>query len=164
MFVVRLKIMGSNFNIREANLDDLEALVQLRLTLLREAGNLKSDTSTGTLAEAIRQYLTRTLPTGKFVAWVAEVNGEIIGTSGVVMFERPPVYGNLSGLEAYIMNIYTVPSWRGKGVAMALLREIISYVKKTDARRIWLHATEDGKRLYEKVGFVSTTDEMELIW
>ncbi len=47
---------------------------------------------------------------------------------------------------------------------MALLREIISYVKKTDARRIWLHATEDGKRLYEKVGFVSTTDEMELIW
>ncbi len=63
-----------------------------------------------------------------------------------------------------VKNIYTVPSWRGKGVAMALLREIISYVKKTDARRIWLHATEDGKRLYEKVGFVSTTDEMELIW
>lgn len=156
--------MGSNFNIRKANLDDLETLIQLRLALLREAGNLKSNASTGTLAEAIRQYLTRTLPTSKFLAWVAEADGEIIGTSGVVEFERPPVYGNLSGLEAYIMNIYTVPNWRGKGVAMALLREIISYVKKTDARRIWLHATEDGKRLYEKVGFVSTTDEMELIW
>jgi hypothetical protein len=58
LFFVRLKIMGSNFNIREANLDDLEALVQLRLTLLREAGNLKSDASTGILAEAIRQYLS----------------------------------------------------------------------------------------------------------
>jgi GNAT superfamily N-acetyltransferase len=156
--------MGSNFNIREANLDDLETLVQLRLALLREAGNLKSDASTGILAEAIRQYLTRTLPAAKFVAWVAEVNGEIIGTSGVVMFERPPIYGNLSGMEAYVMNIYTIPNWRGSGVATALLGEIISYVRKTDARRIWLHATEDGKRLYEKVGFVSTTDEMELIW
>jgi hypothetical protein len=50
--------MGSNFNIREANLDDLETLVQLRLALLREAGNLKSDASTGILAEAIRQYLS----------------------------------------------------------------------------------------------------------
>jgi len=50
--------MGSNFNIREAHLDDLETLVQLRLALLREAGNLKSDASTGILAEAIRQYLS----------------------------------------------------------------------------------------------------------
>jgi GNAT superfamily N-acetyltransferase len=145
-------------------LDDLEALVQLRLSLLREAGNLQSDTPTAALVEAIRQYLTKTLPTGQFVAWVAQVNSEIIGTSGMVMFEKPPVYGNLLGLDAYIMNIYTVPNWRGKGVATALLREIISYVKMTDARRIWLDATEDGKRLYEKFGFVSTTKEMELLW
>ncbi len=154
----------TSYNIRQANLDDLEALVQLRLSLLREAGNLQSDTPTAALIEAIRQYLTKTLPTGQFVAWVAQVNSEIIGTSGMVMFEKPPVYGNLLGLDAYIMNIYTVPNWRGKGVATALLREIISYVKMTDARRIWLDATEDGKRLYEKFGFVSTTKEMELLW
>jgi GNAT superfamily N-acetyltransferase len=154
----------TSYNIRQANLDDLEALVQLRLSLLREAGNLQSDTPTAALVEAIRQYLTKTLPTGQFVAWVAQVNSEIIGTSGMVMFEKPPVYGNLLGLDAYIMNIYTVPNWRGKGVATALLREIISYVKMTDARRIWLDATEDGKRLYEKFGFVSTTKEMELLW
>jgi GNAT superfamily N-acetyltransferase len=155
---------ASHLNIRQANLNDLEVLVELRLALLREAGNLESDTPTAALAEAIRQYLSKNLPTGKFVAWVAQMNGKIVGTSGVVMFERPPVNGNLSGLEAYVMNIYTVPTWRGKGVATALLEEIISYLKKTDARRIWLHATEDGKRLYEKFGFVSTTQEMELVW
>ncbi len=160
----KIESEATSYNIREANLDDLEALVQLRLSLLREAGNLQSDTPTAALIEAIRQYLTKTLPTGQFVAWVAQVNSEIIGTSGMVMFEKPPVYGNLLGLDAYIMNIYTVPNWRGKGVATALLREIISYVKMTDARRIWLDATEDGKRLYEKFGFVSTTKEMELLW
>lgn len=155
---------ATSYNIRQANLDDLEALVQLRISLLYEAGNLHRDTPTAALIEAIRQYLTKTLPTGQFVAWVALVNSEIIGTSGVVMFEKPPVYGNLLGLDAYIMNIYTVSNWRGKGVATALLREIIRYVKTTEARRIWLHATEDGKRLYEKFGFVSTTKEMELLW
>lgn len=155
---------ATNFTIRRASQDDLDALVQLRLALLHEAGNLKSDTSTTVLAEAIRRYLTENLPTGQFMAWIAQVNGTIIGISGLVFFQRPPIDGNLSGLEAYIMNIYTVSNWRGKGVAMALLQEIISYVKQTEARRIWLHATEDGKRLYEKVGFVSTKNEMELVW
>jgi GNAT superfamily N-acetyltransferase len=152
------------YSIRQANMDDLEVLVQLRLSLLREVGNLRSGTCTADLAEAIRQYFTKTLPTGQFVAWVAQVDGRIIGTSGVVMFERPPVDGNLSGLDAYIMNIYTIPSWRCKGVATVLLGEIISYVKQTDARRIWVHSTRDGKHLYKKFGFVSTLKEMELVW
>ncbi|NEU79998.1 hypothetical protein [Nostoc sp. UIC 10630] len=31
------------FNLRQANLQNLEALIQLRLELLREAGNIKGD-------------------------------------------------------------------------------------------------------------------------
>ena len=151
-------------NIRRASLDDLDALVQLRLDLLREVGNLKSDDDVPALAKATQRYLTEKIPKGEFVAWVAEVDDRIVGTSGLVLFERPPVADNLSGLEAYIMNIYTIPKWRGKGVATTLLREIISFVKGTAARRIWLHTTEDGKRIYEKVGFVSTTSEMKLVW
>lgn len=95
---------------------------------------------------------------------MAEVDSEIVATSGVVLFQRPPINGNLCGLEAYVMNIYTVSAWRGKKVATALLREIINFVRATEARRIWLHATKDCNRLYEKVGFVSITKEMQLVW
>ena len=151
------------FNLRQANLQDLEALVQLRLALLHEAGDLKSNTDTTDLAEATRQYLTQKMPKGEFLAWVAEVNNQIVGTSGLVFFERPPYNDNLSGLEAYLMNMYTIPAWRGKGIATALLQEIIYFVGKTEARRIWLHTTKDAKHLYEKVGFVLTAKEMELI-
>ncbi|MBD2524509.1 GNAT family N-acetyltransferase [Nostoc sp. FACHB-133] len=35
---------------------------------------------------------------------------------------------NLSGLEAYILNVYTIPMWRGQGIATALLKEIICFV------------------------------------
>jgi ribosomal protein S18 acetylase RimI-like enzyme len=68
-------------------------------------------------------------------------------TSGLVFFQRPPYNGNLSGLEAYIMNIDTIPMWRDQGIATALLKEIISFVRATEAKRLWLHATEDGKSL-----------------
>jgi len=48
-------------------------------------------------------------------------------------------------------------------VAQALLQEIVRFVKQTGAGRIWLHATDDGRPLYEQAGFVEAT-EMELIW
>ncbi|WP_334852677.1 GNAT family N-acetyltransferase [Nostoc sp.] len=72
--------------------------------------------------------------------------------------------GNLSGLEAYILNVYTIPMWRGQGIVTALLKQIISFVRATEAKRLWLHTTEDGKRIYEKLGFVSTSKEMEMVW
>ncbi len=59
------------FNLRQANLQDLEALIQLRLELLREAGNIKGDSDTANLAEATRKYLGEKMPPGEFLAWVA---------------------------------------------------------------------------------------------
>jgi hypothetical protein len=44
------------FNLRQANLQDLEALIQLRLDLLREAGDIKGDSDTANLAEATRKW------------------------------------------------------------------------------------------------------------
>ncbi|MBH8564394.1 GNAT family N-acetyltransferase [Nostoc sp. CENA67] len=152
------------FNLRRANLADLEALVNLRLALLREVGDIQNDTDTAAIAEAIRKYLLDKMPQGEFLAWVVEVENQIVATSGLVLFTRPPYNGNFLGLEAYVMNVYTVPVWRGQGIATALLREIISFVKQTKAKRIWLHASKDGKPLYEKLGFVLTTKEMEIVW
>ncbi|MDZ8090007.1 MAG: GNAT family N-acetyltransferase [Nostoc sp. DedQUE12b] len=152
------------FNLRQANLQDLEALIELRLELLREVGEIKGDFDTANLAEATRKYLGEKMPSGEFLAWVAEVDNQIVASSGLVFFQRPPYNGNLSGLEAYIMNVYTIPMWRGQGIATALLKEIISFMRATEAKRLWLHATEDGKRVYEKLGFVSTSKEMEIVW
>ncbi|MEH2180563.1 GNAT family N-acetyltransferase [Nostoc sp.] len=62
------------------------------------------------------------------------------------------------------MNVYTIPMWRRQGIATALLKEIISFVRATEAKRLWLHTTEDGKRIYKKLGFVLTSKEMEMVW
>jgi len=150
--------------IRRATLDDLEELVRLRLEFLREVGNLKGGEGTAALAEAIRRYLLEKMPREEFMAWVAEVDGRIVGVSGLVFFEKLPAVGNPSGREAYVMNMYTIPEWRGKGVATALLRAIIEFVKGTEVKRIWLRATEEGRPVYEKAGFSPATSYMELTW
>jgi GNAT superfamily N-acetyltransferase len=61
------------------------------------------------------------------------------------------------------MNMYTLPAWRGRGVATTLLTHVISYVRTTPCDRIWLHATAQGRPLYEKAGFAATHEEMEML-
>jgi GNAT superfamily N-acetyltransferase len=150
--------------IRLATLEDVETLVRLRTTFLEEVGNFAVGVDIRAVSEAFRNYLLRKLPAGEFLAWVAEEEGEINATSGLVFFERPPNGASPSGLEAYVMNMYTRPAWRGRGLATALLDAAILHVKRTDARRVWLHATDAGRPVYERAGFVASDTEMELVW
>ena len=152
------------YKIRLATLDDVDALVSLRLVFLREVGNRSEGVDSGGLGDAIRRYMSRKIPAGEFLAWVAESGGMIVATSGVTLFERPPNGANAAGLEAYLSNMYTAPGWRGRGVGTALVEAVIAHLKGTRARRIWLHATEQGRPLYEKAGFVASETDMELVW
>ena len=159
--------MTSSFSIRRASLEDVEELVRLRLALERESGHLTQDIRLPDLRRATHQYLLETLPGEAFIVWVAEAQGKIVATSGLIFFQKPPSERNLSGLEAYILNMYTLPEWRGQGIATALLHTLIDFIKQTPAHRIWMYATQDGKPIYEKAGFVPKTRhtlEMELIW
>ena len=152
------------YQIRLATLDDVEELIRLRLDFLVEVGNLKAGVDGGELGAAMRDYLVRKMPSGVFLAWVAESGGAIVATSGVTLFERPPNGANPSGLEAYLSNMYTLPGWRGRGLGTALVATIVAHLKATRVRRIWLHATDQGRPVYARAGFVPSETDMELTW
>jgi GNAT superfamily N-acetyltransferase len=112
----------------------------------------------------MREYMLRKMPSGAFLAWVAASDGAIVATSGVTIFERPPNGANPSGLEAYLSNMYTLPAWRGRGIGTALVTTIVAHFKTTRVRRIWLHATDEGRPVYARAGFVPSETDMELTW
>jgi len=159
--------MTQAFSIRRATLQDVEALVSLRLKLQQESGHLTEVQALADLRQATHQYLLEALPTEAFLVWVAEASGHIVATSGLIFFQKPPSESNLSGMEAYILNMYTLPQWRGQGIATTLL-----HTSRTDTLFPYTtlfrsYATHDGKPLYEKAGFVVKTRhtlEMELFW
>jgi GNAT superfamily N-acetyltransferase len=132
------------------------------MNLLYEVGNL-SQRENASVEEANKQYLLEAIPAGQFISWVAETGSVIAGISGLLIYKRPPVEGNLSGLEGYIMNMYTVPQYRGQGIALLLLTTIIDYVKSSGANVVLLHAAKDVQPLYRKCGFRETHKEMELL-
>jgi GNAT superfamily N-acetyltransferase len=151
-----------DYTVRPATAADIEPLVALRLALLREAGELPPDGDGAVLAAATRAYLARALPAGEFLAWVAEAGGAVVATSGLNLFHRAPYPGNLTGREGFVLNMYTVPAWRGRGIATALMRALIAAARAQGLSRLWLGATAAGRPVYRRLGFVELTGEMEL--
>ena len=94
-------------------------------------------------------------------AWLAEIDGEPAGTAAILWFPHPPGPRNPHGIEAYILNVYTRPEFRRLGVARALMTRAIAEARATGVSRIWLRASDEGRPLYEELGF-GTGNYMEL--
>jgi ribosomal protein S18 acetylase RimI-like enzyme len=136
--------------------------------MFRDMGQLPADQEAA-IVKATVDYLAGALPRGEYIAWVAESMGsppEPIGGAGVQLRPilprpRPPGESIELGPEAIVLNVYVEPPWRRRGVAEALMRALLSALAERGIRRIVLHASDDGKRLYQRLGFVPT-NEMRL--
>jgi GNAT superfamily N-acetyltransferase len=154
--------MSERFTIRRATPDDIEALVDLRLEMQRELvdGEMKVDWTA--VQAACRQYFTEALPTEQFLVFVAEAEGRIVATSGLSFVSRPPSGTSYSRSEGYVTNMYAVPAWRGRGVATALLNATMEHAKQHGARLVFLHTSDAGRPVYEKLGFAEYPRYMQL--
>lgn len=54
---------------------------------------------------------------------------------------------------ALFVDILVIPEMQRKGVGKILLKEMLSYCKRSQLKMIKLLATSEGKVLYEKLGF-----------
>lgn len=144
---------------RRASVDDVETLVRYRIRFLNELHNHPDDEETEILRKSLREYFAKAIPSHAFIAWLAEYNGRIVGTGGMVVWERPANYGGLeSGRLGYILNCYTIPEARRKGICTRLLCELIKEAKSLGLRYLHLNATEDGMQIYRKAGFAEPDD------
>jgi GNAT superfamily N-acetyltransferase len=154
--------MADELSIRRATADDADEMARLRRDMQTEL--LATGGETLVLDDAAqhdarrvqrlhRDYFREKLPAGEFVAFLAEIGGVIAGTSGMVVYRAPPTQGNPSGVEGYIMNMYTVPAYRGRGIATRLLERLVEHARGLGARRVWLRASEVGRPIYARFGF-----------
>ena len=109
------------------------------------------------------EYYKRALETGEHITYLVYDNGTFIGAGGVSFYQVMPTYHNPTGKKAYIMNMYTAPEYRRKEIAIHTLDLLVKDAREQGASQITLEATEMGRSLYEKYGFVKMEDEMELI-
>lgn len=140
---------------RRAGVGDVPGLVDCRVRFLGEEYGHPDDEETGVVRASLLEYFARAIPSGDFVAWVAECDGRIVGTGGLVVWQMPARYGGIeSGRLGYLLNFYTVPEARRRGIGTRLLNELVNEAKSLGLRYLHLHASRDGIGIYRKAGFV----------
>ena len=138
-------------------------MVRTRIIVLRAANKLSDDEDMSVVEEESKAYYRRALETGEHIAYLVYDNGKFIGAGGVSFYQIMPTYHNPTGKKAYIMNMYTASEYRRQGIAFHTLDLLVKNARKQGISQITLEATEMGRPLYEKYGFVKMENEMELI-
>jgi len=147
---------------RLATIDDIDDLVSLRIIFLQEAEEVNPSISVDEMKASLYNYFKDKISSNLFVSWLAFDEEKIVATSGMSFHIVPPSHGNLTGEEAYLMNMYTLPEYRKQGIGGELLNRTIEEAWKRGIRKIRLNATAIGRSLYEKRGFKEETSAMVL--
>lgn len=156
----------ASFAIRRATAADADALAHHRAAMFRDMGSLRSE-DYAALRDASRPWFADAIPAGEYVAFVAsplERPGEIVGGAGMQLrrlLPRPRADGG-AGIElrpqALVMNVYTEPAWRRRGLAALLMEQVLAWAREHEVGGVVLHASDEGRPLYERLGFVATNE------
>lgn len=132
---------------------DIDILMVWRGRVLREVFRIPDDEDISELLEANRRYYEDEIPSGGHIACLAYVDSEIAGCGGICLQREVPSPDNPSGRCAYLMDIYTDPSHRGKGVGRAVVSWLKARASEEGAEKVYLETTREGMGLYRGEGF-----------
>jgi GNAT superfamily N-acetyltransferase len=147
--------------IRKASADDLNHIMYHRRAMFEEMG-FRDFAVLDQVEESSREYLSAALRLGTYKAWLAEdSNARVVAGGGIVIANWPGYPGETLAKRAWILNMYTEPEARRRGVAKQILETMIDWCRMEGFRTVSLHASPAGRPLYEASGF-QPSNEMRL--
>jgi len=107
------------------------------------------------------EYLKIAIADGSFQAWLACHAGRAVAGGALILTPWLAHPYDLECRRATILNVYTDPEYRRRGIARRLMQTIIGWCRSEGLAAVTLHASDDGRHLYESLGF-RTSNEMRL--
>lgn len=146
------------YRLRPATEADIEDLLALRRLMCAEMDRGEPAALDVMIGHA-RDYMRQALPAGQMWAWVVEDEaGRIISNAIAVLRQAAPTVHNHNGREVYIFNVCTYPEHRRRGLARWLVETIMAWARAQDIVMVTLRASEQGRPLYESIGFRQTSE------
>lgn len=147
--------------IRTGGIADLAHILHHRRAMFEEMGGA-SESVLDHMQQASGQYLRDALPSGVYRAWLAETaEGRVVSGGGIAIVPWPGSPDFPDTRRGWILSIYTEPEYRRRGLARRIMECIVAWCRSESFGYVALHASADGRLLYEKMGF-QPTNEMRL--
>ncbi len=147
---------------RLATEEDAPTLAALRVALLEETGGALPAPERAQMLRLNQAFFLQNMRTEAWCSWLAVAQGQAVAVGTLAFFMRPPYPGNPEGKDAYFLNMYTQPEFRGQGAADLVLKAAMTHAAERGVRKLILHATEAGRPMYFKAGFRAVAAYMEL--
>ena len=142
---------------RYATPSDLDFLVEERLRFIKVGPDHENYAA---IRQNCRAFFEDGLNAQTCDAVIAEEEGHCIGTTIAFYYLSVPSSRNHTGKNAYITSVFVEPDYRRQGIASEMLRRIVARAQAYGCVNIMLTATDMGKPLYEKLGFIQTPNAM----
>jgi GNAT superfamily N-acetyltransferase len=147
-------------HIRQATLTDVDVILDQRRRMFADMGR-GDEKAREAMVAATRPLIETGLRDGSYRGWLAEVEGRAVAGGGIAFAAFQPTPTDLSPRRAWIVNVYTEPAFRRRGLARQVLEAILAWCREQGLKAIFLHASDAGRPLYELLGF-KPTSEMRL--
>jgi GNAT superfamily N-acetyltransferase len=149
---------STSVEVRLANTSDLETLVALRLEYI-QADLAPLDNEQGRMiADQLRHWIPSSLGE-RFFAVLASVDAVTASVAMLAVNEYPANPHFPNGRMGTVMNVWTRPAFRRRGLATAVLRELIELGGRLGLSKLELLSSAVAVPLYESQGFSKAQDE-----
>ena len=149
--------MSDEFNARFAAITDSPLIARHRARMFQDMGYVPAELFDYFRAKS-EARLREALACGEYVGWLASQRNSpetIIAGAGVQLRRvLPHPIGEASGeiticdgRRGIILNVFTEPEWRRRGIAALLMNTIIEWSREQRLDGLVLHASDEGRAL-----------------
>jgi GNAT superfamily N-acetyltransferase len=150
------------YSIRRATLEDAAIIAGHRHRMFLDIGKHDPQKLEG-MTEAFRPWLEARMTSGDYLGWLAmAADGSVAAGLGLWLMDWPPHVLGAGSRRGNIINVYTEAAHRRQGLARLLLNAALDWCRANAVDVVILHASEEGRQLYESAGF-QPTNEMRLM-
>ncbi len=149
--------MSEDYTIRQATVDDVDTIARQRLAMFHDMG-VPDEAGLQAMDASFRVWLTEKFKIERYVGWFAVADDQVIAGAGLWINDWIPHPYDARTRRGYILNVYTEPAFRGRGIARRLVAGALDYCRQQQIHIVALHASDAGRPIYELLGFTASNE------
>jgi ribosomal protein S18 acetylase RimI-like enzyme len=142
-----------------ANTKDIDKILETRYETIKAVCNLEESYN---FSESFKENTRKYYENADHTTVLALKGETVVGCATLCYIDLLPTFDHPGGKSGHIMNVHTNVNFRKQGIAYKMMKMLIDDAKKNGATELSLDATVEGRPLYEKCGFVASTEGMVL--
>ena len=152
------KDQAKGFTLRRAGVEDLATLVAHRRAMFHDMG-YRDEAALDAMSAKFRPWVEARMNAGEYLAWLVEApDGTVAAGAGLWLMDWPPHMIGAGSRRGNILNVFTAEKFRRRGLARRLMEAVLQWCRENSVDTIILHASPDGRRLYESLGFQASNE------